>query len=118
MGIGDASRGALIPLREAVDEPSYAQYQGQAVRSRMQQSLLLEMAQLTGGTYVPAGTRDIKLDRLYQDKIASKPRRDIEVAKRKDLVHRYHWFVLAALVLLTMDMLVGERNISSEGGVG
>ncbi|WP_179131371.1 VWA domain-containing protein [Candidatus Entotheonella palauensis] len=118
VGVGDASRGALIPLPEATEDHTYVQYRGQAVRSRMQQSLLLEMAQLTGGAYVPAGTRDIELDRLYQDKIASKVRRDIDVDAREGLVHRYYWFVLAALMLLAIDMLVRERNLSSEGGAG
>ena len=59
------------------------QYQGQDVRSRMQESLLLEMAQLTGGAYVPAGTRAIELDRIYTERIAPKARRAIDATTRE-----------------------------------
>ncbi len=118
VGVGDTSRGALIPLRQAVDTRSYVQYRGQAVRSRMQQSLLLEMARLTDGTYVPAGTRAIELDRLYRENIASKARRDIDAAAREGFVHRYYWFVLATLFLLAVDMMLQERTMSREKQAG
>ncbi len=118
VGVGDASRGALIPLPEAADTAAYVQYRGQAVRSRMQQSLLLEMAQLTGGAYVPSGIHAIELDRLYRDQIAPKARRDLDVEAREGLVHRYSAFVLAALILLAIDMLMRERSVSSEGKAG
>ena len=110
IGLGDASRGAPIPVQEADGKLSYVQHQGQEVRSRMQDNLLLQIAQLTGGAYVPAGTRPLELDRLYTELIALKARRDLDVAKRQLLVHRYQWFVAAALCLLMFDMLIGERR--------
>jgi Ca-activated chloride channel family protein len=112
IGIGDASKGAFIPLRHAETlSPSYVQYRGQNVRSRMQQSLLLQLARLTGGAYRPAGARALGLDRMYYEYIAPKPRRDLDVVAREDFVHRYHWFVLAALLLLAIDMLMRERKM-------
>ena len=117
VGVGDAGRGAPIPLPEATEDHVYVQHEGQAVRSRMRQSLLLEMAQLTGAAYVPAGVRAIELDRLYRDKIAPMTRRHIDVARREHLAHRYAWFVLAALILLAMEMLARERRPTAAGGV-
>lgn len=114
IGIGNPSVGTRIPVQNAPGERTYVQYQGQEVRSRMQESLLLEMAQLTGGAYVPAGTRSIELDRIYTEKIAPKARRHIDVAARERFIHRYQWFVLAALVLLTTEMLVRERKSSDK----
>jgi Ca-activated chloride channel family protein len=108
IGIGDAGRGAPIPVQEAEGQSRHVQYQGQQVLSRMHANLLLEMAQLTGGAYVPAGTRLLALDRLYREFIAPKARRDLDAARRARPVPRYQWFVAAALCLLMLDMLIGE----------
>jgi Ca-activated chloride channel family protein len=110
IGIGDASHGAPIPASPADGTSRYMQYQGQEVRSRMQANLLREIAHVTGGAYVPAGTRLVALDRLYTEFIAPKARRELDVTKRERQVHRYQWFVAAALALLLLDMLVGERR--------
>jgi Ca-activated chloride channel family protein len=111
VGLGDASRGAPIPVSEAQGASRHMQYQGQQVLSRMHANLLLEMAQLTGGAYVPAGTRLLALDRLYTELIAPKARRDLDVARRARQVPRFQWFVAAALVLLMLEMLIGERRV-------
>lgn len=110
IGIGDASTGARIPLQDARGQRTYVHYEGEEVRSRMRADLLLEMARLTGGAYIPAGTRPIELDRLYREAIAPKARRDLEVTLRERLVHRYQWFVGAAVLLLVLEMLIGERS--------
>jgi Ca-activated chloride channel family protein len=112
IGIGDSTVGARIPVQTAPGERRYVRYQGEEVHSRMQESLLLEMAQLTGGAYVPAGTHAIELDRIYTKYIAPKARRDVDVAVRERYIHRYQWFVLAALLLLALDMLIGERRMN------
>ena len=118
VGIGDASEGHLVPVKWTEEGlPFFAKYRGQAVLSQMNQSLLLEMARLTDGEYLAGGTggREVPLDRLYQEVIADKPRRNIEVSEREHLIHRYHWFVLAAVLLLAADMLVRERKSPVEG---
>jgi Ca-activated chloride channel family protein len=109
IGLGDASTGARIPLQDAGGQRTYVHYEGQEVRSRMRADLLLEMALLTGGAYIPAGTRPIELDRLYREAIAPKARRDLAVTLHERLVHRYQWFVGAAMLLLALEMLIGER---------
>lgn len=118
VGIGDASQGHLVPIKWTEEGlPYFAKYKGQAVMSQMNQSLLLEMARLTDGAYLPGGTREVPLEQLYRDEIADKPRRNIEVSEREHLIHRYHWFVLAAVLLLAADMLLRERKIPVEGQV-
>ena len=82
----------------------------------MQANLLLEMARLTGGAYVPAGTRAIELDRIYTEKIAPKARRQTAMTKRERFIHRYQWFVLAG-VLFSVSICScakGERNAYTE----
>jgi Ca-activated chloride channel family protein len=108
IGVGDAVKGTRVPVAETTGQRAYMQYQGHDVLSRMQSDLLLEMARLTGGAYVPAGTRAIELDRIYTEKIAPKARRQTAMTKRKRFIHRYQWFVLAGVLLLGIDMLVRE----------
>jgi Ca-activated chloride channel family protein len=110
IGLGDASSGAPIPVAESDQKSAYLQYQGQEVRSRMHSNLLLEIAQLTGGAYIPAGTRPVELDTLYTDLIAPKARRDLDVTRREHLVHRFQWFVGAAVFLLMLEMLSRDRR--------
>lgn len=108
IGVGDAVTGTRIPLVDATGRRTYVQYQGQEVRSRLQTELLLEMARLTGGAYVPAGTRAIELDQIYAEKIAPKARRETAMTNRERLIHRYQWFVLAGVLLLGIDMMLRE----------
>jgi Ca-activated chloride channel family protein len=108
IGVGDAVKGTRVPVPETTGQRAYVRYQGHEVLSRMQSELLLEMARLTGGAYVPAGTRAIELDRIYTEKIAPKARRQTAMTKRERFIHRYQWFVLAGVLLLGIDMLVRE----------
>jgi Ca-activated chloride channel family protein len=108
IGVGDAVSGTRVPVPGTTGPRTYVQYQGHEVLSRMQSTLLLEMAHLTGGAYVPAGTRAIELDHIYTEKIAPKARRQTAMTKRERFIHRYQWFVLAGVLLLGIDMLVRE----------
>jgi Ca-activated chloride channel family protein len=108
IGVGDAVSGTRVPVPGATGPRTYVQYQGHEVLSRMQSDLLLEMARLTGGAYVPAGTRAIELDHIYTEKIAPKARRQTAMTRRERFIHRYQWFVLAGVLLLGIDMLVRE----------
>ena len=108
IGVGDAITGTRIPRQDGTGHRAYIQYQGQEVRSRMQQETLLEIARITGGAYVPAGTRSIELDRIYTEKIAPKARYHTSMTKRERFIQRYQWFVLAGFVLLGLDMLIRE----------
>jgi Ca-activated chloride channel family protein len=116
IGVGDAVKGTRVPVPEPTGQRAYVQYQGHEVLSRMQSDLLLEMARLTGGAYVPAGTRAIELDRIYTEKIAPKARRQTVMTKRERFIPRYQWFVLAGVLLLGIDMLVreGREDIYAE----
>ena len=108
IGVGDAVIGTRVPGAESSGQRTYLQYQGQEVRSRMQSDLLLEIARLTGGAYVPAGTRSIELDRIYTEKIAPKARRHTATTTRERFIQRYQWFVLAGVMFLGLEMLLRE----------
>lgn len=109
VGIGDPTDGAPVPEIGPQGQRRSVVFQGREVRSRMQPTLLLEMARLAKGDFLPAGTGGIELSRFYEAEIAGKPRRLIELRRIETVVHRYHWFVLLALALLAADMLIGAR---------
>lgn len=113
VGIGDPNTGSPIPVQNAQGERTYVRYDGREVESRMRENLLLQIAERTGGAYVPAGVRAIELDRIYADYIAPKARRDLDVAARERYVHRFQWFLLAGLILLGIEIYVQEGNFSS-----
>ena len=110
IGIGDPDSGAPIPLEKTGEHRTYLHYQGQEVRSHMQQSLLQELAHLTGGVYMPVGTPATTIARLYSAHIAPTARRHVDASAGESLVPRYHWFVLAALLLLATEMLVRDKR--------
>lgn len=115
VGVGDAGTGARIPVRGADGRVTYLEHQGREVRSRLRHDLLLDMAQMTGGAYVPAGTGVIELDRIYTELIAPKGRQDTEHDRRERFVHRFQWFVLAALGLLVVELFIPESAARGEG---
>ena len=63
IGLGDAVQGSRIP-RKAVSG-SFQEYQGEQVWSKLDSSLLEQIALKTSGIYVPAGTRAYDLGELY-----------------------------------------------------
>ena len=74
VGLGDAA-GARIPSGAAGE---FLTYQGQAVISKLQHETLQAIAERTGGVYVPVGTANVKLDRLYSGHLSKLAARERE----------------------------------------
>ena len=67
------------------------------------------LAEAAAGVYVPVETGGMSLERLYHDRIAAGPRREIASGPdRRELSHRYQPFVALALVLLGLEMVMRE----------
>jgi len=112
IGMGNPETGSRIPVQTDRGDRTYVRYNGHEVESRMQENLLLQIAERTGGAYVPAGVRAIELDRIYTDYIAPKARRHLDTAARERYVHRFPWFILAGLLLLGIEICLQEGNFS------
>lgn len=110
VGIGDAREGAFIPIKNEDGEQVNLSYQDYDVRSRLRPALLLELAQNTGGVYLPAGTGALELDQLYNQYMADKPRRYLDEASGNRLAHRFQWFVSLAIIFLLLDMLLSASK--------
>ena len=109
VGIGSTA-GAPIPLADG-DKPAVnLRHQGEEVRTRLQQGLLIEMARMTGGQYLGSGIETPDLVGFYYAHINDKPRRALAGSSGQAIAHRYQWFVLTALLLLIADMILRERR--------
>jgi Ca-activated chloride channel family protein len=106
VGVGDADEGARIP----VDDGRYLVYEGQEVWSRMDAGLLRSMALDSGGAYIPAGTSNIDMGQIYQERIAPVTKRQFGTTTIERHHAQYQWFAAAALALLLIESLISDRR--------
>jgi len=111
VGIGDSTDGALIPFHSQ-DGGQYVKVNNTEIISRMQPGLLVELARLTGGRFISVGTGTAALGDFYDDHLASKPTRRIEVLASERKIHRFQWFIALALVLLVLEIVLNRESNS------
>lgn len=105
IGIGDSTEGALIPYKVSEDS-DYVKVNNTEIISRMQPGLLVEIARISGGQFLSAGTDQAKLGQFYESFLSKKPTRQIDMVASERRVHRFQWFIAAALVLLALERLL------------
>ena len=110
VGLGDAREGARIPVRDESKDQSvqYLEYEGQEVRSKLDEGLLQKIALTTGGAYIPAGTRVYDLGQIYTDHLAKLTRGQIHAEKRKRYREQFQLFVGLGLGLLLIEMWIAR----------
>jgi Ca-activated chloride channel family protein len=108
-GIGDPAGG---PVPEAQGQGGFKKDAGgRMVMSRLDESGLKRIAEVTGGTYVRSTTGDPDLDLLYYSGIKMKTEASVlKSGKIKVYEERFVVFVLAAFVLLLLEAMIGERK--------
>jgi Ca-activated chloride channel family protein len=108
VGLGDAREGARVPMPDESGSPQYLTYQGQVVWSKLNESLLREIAMTSGGAYIPAGTRAYDLGQIYEDHLARLAQGEIQVEKRKRYREQFQVFACLGLVLLLIEMAIPD----------
>jgi Ca-activated chloride channel family protein len=109
VGIGDPQSAARIPLANANGAIDYLRYDGSEVLTRLRADVLAGIARRADGVYVVADHVEEPLVRLYAAHIADAPRREIDSHRDSVAAPRFQWFVLAALILLGIEMVLRER---------
>lgn len=109
VGIGDSGQGARIPVDDS-GSGLYVTYDQQEVWSRMDRTLLQEIALSGGGAFIPVGTRSVDLARVYDEKIAPATKREFQTTRLRLYNAQYQWFAGLALVLLMLDTVIGDRR--------
>jgi Ca-activated chloride channel family protein len=118
VGLGDADHGARVPVAGA--SPSYLEYQGQQVWSKLDGTLLKEIALKTSGVYVPVGTRAYDLGELYTNYLQSRRGSEQESQKRIRRAEQFQVFLALALLALLADLVTRPYRVvvkSAEQGL-
>ncbi len=115
IGLGDPD--VASPIRIAGKTMAY---EGQEVRSRLEEAPLRDIAQQTHGVYTSARTRSLPLGALYLDLAAGQAQREQSADAIPVYRQRYELFLLPAFGLLLLTMLLPERAFcpSPLGGKG
>jgi Ca-activated chloride channel family protein len=113
VGAGSAD-GALIPLPRTGGGTEFVQDSaGQFVKSRLDETRLRKIAEVTGGFYVRLLNGPAEMQQIVRDGLAAMTEKDIDAKLSRQPVERYQWPLGAALVLLAASMLIGERRRAS-----
>ena len=112
IGIGSAE-GALVQIPDGNGGSDYIRDEkGQVVKTKLNESLLQEIAGATGGFYLPLRGADT-INTLYERGLAPLPKSE----GAEKLVRRYHeqfqWPLTVALLLLLVEFLLPERSLRS-----
>lgn len=111
VGVGTAA-GDLIRTTDANGNSDYVRdEQGNVVKSHLNESLLQQIATVTGGFYLPLRGADT-MDVLYDRGLAPLPKSE----GKEKLIRRYHeqfqWPLGIAILLLLAEMFLPERKKS------
>ena len=114
IGIGTAE-GELLRVKDAKGRMDYIRDdQGNVVKSRLNETLLQQIAGATdGGFYLPMrGAKTI--DTLYEKGLAPLPKSEGQEKLIKRMHERYHWPLAMAIALLLIEVLMPERSRRKE----
>lgn len=109
IGIGDLDEGARIPITQN-GQRTYLQHDGQEVWTKLDTKTLEHMALAGGGAYIPAGTSQVDMGQIYEQKIATSELREFETTRIKRYDVQYQWFAGLAFALLMVESLMTERK--------
>src|SRR5262249_21209935 len=101
IGLGDADHGARIP--QGAESQTYLEYKGQQVWSKLDSTLLKDIALKTSGVYVSVGTRAYDRGELYAKYLQGRRAGDAQSGKRIRRADQFQLFLAMALVALIAD---------------
>ncbi|MCH2210147.1 MAG: VWA domain-containing protein [Fuerstiella sp.] len=112
IGLGDTDEGARIPRRNEDGSVAYTQDEGKEVWSKMNESLLKEMATTTSGAWIPARTRAYDLGQIYEDNLAGLVRGEFQSTHRRRFKEQFQVFGIVGLILLMVAQTIPESMMS------
>jgi len=118
IGVGTAN-GELLRITDTQGRTEFVKdADGNAVKSRLNEALLRDISQETGGFFMllsGANTMNV----LYERGLAPLPKSDLASQKVKRHHERYQWLLALAIVLLLAEMFLPERSTAKvKAGAG
>lgn len=109
IGIG-TPEGELLRLRDPKGQETFLKDdQGNVVKSRLNESLLREVATAGQGFYLPLRGRDT-MRTLYEKGLENLPKTEMESQLIRRQHERYQWPLAAAILLMLVDFLLKPRR--------
>src|SRR5881397_813105 len=114
VGVG-TPQGSLIPITGDDGETSFVKDSaGQVVKSKLDEKRLREIAQATGGFYIQLENGPRTMRQIYDEGLAKMQAAQIDVRLSRRPIERYEWPLGAALIALSLSILIGERKRARE----
>ncbi len=114
VGVGK-KEGAYIKLKDGKgNETLLKDREGQVVKSRLDEVLLNKIAIETGGAYTPAYGTQWGLANIYTNIIGNMEEKQLGGKKIKLYENRFQIPLFIALILITLESLIGERTRKRE----
>jgi Ca-activated chloride channel family protein len=110
VGVGK-KEGAYIKLKDGKgNETLLKDREGQVVKTRLDEVLLNKIALETGGAYTPAYGTQWGLANIYTNIIGNMEEKQLGGRKIKLYENRFQIPLFIALILITLESLIGERT--------
>jgi Ca-activated chloride channel homolog len=110
VGVG-TPQGSLIPITTDDGGTAFVKDSaGQVVKSKLDEKRLEEIAQAADGFYLHLDDGPRTMSQVYQQGLAKMKAAEIDARLSRRPIDRYEWPLGAALIALTISILIGERK--------
>ena len=109
IGVGK-TKGSPIPLKSRGVTESYKKdQQGEVVLSKLNEEVMIELAQLGGGRYLPGLDTEEVVEQI-QEELAQMDKKEFEAKEFAEYQDQFQWFLGAGFLLLFLDVFVLDRK--------
>ena len=109
IGVGK-TKGAPIPIKSRGVTESYKKdQQGEVVLSKLNEEVMIELAQLGGGRYLPGLDTEEVVEQI-QEELAQMDKKEFEAKEFAEYQDQFQWFLGAGFLFLFLDIFVLDRK--------
>lgn len=110
VGVGNPE-GSTIPIQYQNGRRDVMRDQkGEVVRTKLDESTLKKIAEMTKGLYVPLGRGAEGLNSIYQEKLRLMPKTDLNQRMEKIPLEKFVWPLALAVLLLLVEFFLPDRK--------
>jgi len=110
VGVGTPA-GAVIPVQAQDGSTGLVRdAAGQPVRSQLNETLLAQIAEATGGFYSPLGQQGQALMDIYDKGLGGVEKKDIAEKMTRVPIERFQFPLVVAIILLMIEFLLSDRK--------
>lgn len=117
VGLGDRLQGSRIPVNtggiRGPGSEQFMKYEGQQVWSKLNNSILENVALATTGAYIPAETKSVDMAGVYSSYIRSVDQTKFETARIQSFTPRFQIFLGIALTLVLYEIFYPKAALKN-----